>query len=425
MNASMELSSSSFNIRGLFEEIREKFSMKCKTKSIGVQLICDEDLIIETDRKLLSYVLYTFLDNAVKFTNKDGLITISATMESDTREFNFSIKDNGIGINDKDMDIILGVLNNPTAPEMTSSSAGLGIGIRIAQAIICEITRGKSSIGIKTKQGYGTTVSFDIMNYSLYEKDSQVDAVPYYLKNSFQKELSNSEHIDDLERRRPSNERIPDSDSILLNMPSPGKLPVLTKPGKRKTTYGVTSTLTHHPRRASLSSFNLNLARKLQTFSKGTYELNANTLTESPERVSKNPFKKKVAMIIDDEAFILEFVSQILESFEFEVYTCCGSEIAIERANMLLQLNQQVHLVLVDFNMPEMNGAQCCKILKSESYTSVFTSAKFAAMTAQDDALVREKFAKVGVTELISKPVSYTTVEEHLKRYSLVPNNSP
>ena len=81
-------------------------------------------------------------------------------------------------------------------------------------------------------------------------------------------------------------------------------------------------------------------------------------------------------LIAEDNEDMLDTLEQIFKHHNFEVDTALNGKIAIERAE-----NDPPDLILLDANMPVMNGFDSCKILKSQKTTKdipvIFLSANF------------------------------------------------
>lgn len=400
-----------FDVRVLLEEVVEVFEARCQQKSQKIEIQCAKETILKSDRKLLSYALYSFLDNAVKFSNVGGLITLCVEYSAETMDCRFKVIDNGIGINEKDLDIIMEMLSNPMASEMTSSSAGLGIGIRIAQAIISMMTHGKSTIGITTKLGFGTTIYFDIFSPTTLEKRSAQELNQPAVSGMVRDEEN---EVQKYSRERTINQSAQRYRSIYLDNLSKLENHRIKKNVPKPTKDGITS-IVAPVWTASFRQFNSASKIQVQVQHQSNFMSHLSGASESHSSYLSKPPDEKIIMVVDDEVFVLEFIREILEDLDFEVYTCCDADRAIERASMLTQMNKKVLQVYMDFNMPKMNGAECCKVLKSENYRKTFSKTNFTALTAQDDKMVRDKFAQAGVLQFMTKPVSFGLLQQHLK----------
>jgi len=84
------------NIRSVIKTAIQVCQAKAEAKSIKVDLICNEDISAGIDPPLLEQAAVNLLDNAVKYSDKDGLVQIEAII-TDT-EVCISFKDYGIGI---------------------------------------------------------------------------------------------------------------------------------------------------------------------------------------------------------------------------------------------------------------------------------------------------------------------------------------
>src|SRR3990167_127021 len=173
-----------FSLVDFLKEVLDIFEERRAYKNIQIQICCEESLEIASDKKRLACLFLNFLDNSLKFTNFGGNIRIEVTQlagiknpyheerlatqpDSDSGRSKpgcdvifFKIVDNGIGINKRDMEIIKYTLSNPFHGSPTSSSAGLGIGLRISQAIISQLSRGVGALQIDSEIGKGSTFSF-------------------------------------------------------------------------------------------------------------------------------------------------------------------------------------------------------------------------------------------------------------------------
>jgi signal transduction histidine kinase len=92
-----------------------------------------EPMQVSVDRIRLNMALTNVLNNAIRFTQDNG--TISVETERRGRELWIMVKDNGIGIEEKDLERIFERFVQ-VEDHMTRSKGGLGIGLSIARALI-------------------------------------------------------------------------------------------------------------------------------------------------------------------------------------------------------------------------------------------------------------------------------------------------
>ncbi len=108
-------------------------------------------------------------------------------------------------------------------------------------------------------------------------------------------------------------------------------------------------------------------------------------------------------MIVDDDPVIRILVSDYLETMGYSVETYEGGPAALERAE-----SEPPDLMLVDMQMPEMNGGQVLQRLRENpnlaSVPVVICSA------ANDIAEYTENNFKVRADEYLSKPFEVATL---------------
>ncbi len=161
-NHKLVLEQYSFNLHDLLEGLVADHIKKITSKSIGFDLIVEPHIPYELtgDQLLLKQIFNQLLDNAIKFSEK-GKIIFSVNLVSKDLDgicLKFSIKDDGIGIVEKDIDNIFRAFFQS---DSTSSRKydGIGIGLSLCKQII-ELMGGHLSV--VSRPGEGSTFSFDL-----------------------------------------------------------------------------------------------------------------------------------------------------------------------------------------------------------------------------------------------------------------------
>jgi heavy metal sensor kinase len=136
-------------IQQLFEEAQ----VLAEAKKIKVKIEHSEELLIKGDAARLKQLFLNLIDNAIKYTQQHGVVTLSLARNDENAVI--MIKDNGIGIPRKDQIKIFErfyrVEQNSGNVENTSGS---GLGLPIAKWI-AEAHNG--SIDVKSREGKGST----------------------------------------------------------------------------------------------------------------------------------------------------------------------------------------------------------------------------------------------------------------------------
>lgn len=103
-------------------------------------------------------------------------------------------------------------------------------------------------------------------------------------------------------------------------------------------------------------------------------------------------------LVVDDELDIREFVQYNLVKEGYEVECAINGRDALMKATKF-----RPHLILLDMMMPEMDGREACRALRSNPSTSK-TMIVFLSAVCEEDSLV--ECYEAGADDYITKPVS-------------------
>ncbi|MBT3392511.1 MAG: HAMP domain-containing histidine kinase [Elusimicrobiaceae bacterium] len=136
------------NFESMLKKVLREINYQAQNKNIKIVAELKTKTKILCDKKLLERVLLNLISNAIKFSKKNGKITI--TYEMATNNFKISVKDNGIGINKKELGLIFNKFHK------LSNQKGYGLGLFISKLIV-KMHGGKiTATSTKTK---GTTIT--------------------------------------------------------------------------------------------------------------------------------------------------------------------------------------------------------------------------------------------------------------------------
>jgi len=158
----LKLEKIEFNINDVFEYVLNIISLQAKNNNIDIQINIDKDVPshIIGDSLRLEQVLINLLGNSVKFT-KNGKIFLSVKkqeMYGDSISLEFIVADTGIGMTDAQAKGIFQSYSQ--ASESTSREfGGTGLGLSITKELV-QMMNGK--IKVESTKGVGTTFTFDI-----------------------------------------------------------------------------------------------------------------------------------------------------------------------------------------------------------------------------------------------------------------------
>ena len=129
--------------------------------------------------------------------------------------------------------------------------------------------------------------------------------------------------------------------------------------------------------------------------------------------------KGKKILIADDEPDILEIISYNLQLEGYDVQTAKDGVEALHKAKLI-----RPDLVILDVMMPNKNGMEVCKILRTQS---IYHDTLIMFLTALNDELSHVKGLEYGADDYLSKPVSpkvlVTKVNSLFRRLKKTDNN--
>jgi two-component system OmpR family response regulator len=117
--------------------------------------------------------------------------------------------------------------------------------------------------------------------------------------------------------------------------------------------------------------------------------------------------EKLKILVIEDERDIRLGLEALLEDF-YEVNLADGGLSGIKAA-----IRSRPDLILLDLNMPDLDGFQTCKALRSEND---FKDIPIVILTAYDDVDERIKAFEFGADDYISKPFDTNELLTRIKR---------
>jgi|GEM_PF-2732756 PAS domain S-box-containing protein len=147
----------SINLYSIVFDTLELLTGNAEKKSIKLVNDVDSYLFVMADKNMLRAILHNIVTNAIKFTNKNGLIIVSCRI----KENNFaeiSIKDNGVGIN-KEILAKLFSLEANYSTKGTEGEKGTGLGMLLCKEMV---EKHGGHLEIISEVNQGTDVRFSL-----------------------------------------------------------------------------------------------------------------------------------------------------------------------------------------------------------------------------------------------------------------------
>lgn len=162
-----KLKYSTFNINELLELVASTLKVKAFDKNISINFEnTNTQIIVYADYEKIQRVIYNLLDNAIKFTNKNGKIILK-TEEREQKAY-ISIIDNGIGMKENEQTRVFDRLYKADSSRGIDKT-GSGLGLSIVKEFI---KAHNQEIFVKSKLGKGSTFTFTLNIYNANKKDN-------------------------------------------------------------------------------------------------------------------------------------------------------------------------------------------------------------------------------------------------------------
>ena len=159
MAGCLKISCTSFNVIDLAKECLELIESQVGNRPIAIKLIKITEISqkICNDSNRLKQIILNLMSNALKFT-KSGVIAIEIS-EKTSKSISFSIRDTGIGIPSHKISSLFKMFSK-IEDSANLNPHGVGLGLHISHMLVNRL--GGSGIDLVSKEGMGSTFSFDI-----------------------------------------------------------------------------------------------------------------------------------------------------------------------------------------------------------------------------------------------------------------------
>ncbi|TMO82807.1 ATP-binding protein [Pseudoalteromonas spongiae] len=444
----LELNYKVVPLKTLIENLIESLSVKVFSKGLEIYLDTTELKcgVVKTDPIRLTQIIDNLISNAVKFT-EDGSIEVKAsTVATDDKSYKLiiEISDTGIGIDYKKKKDIFNRFNNgQNLSDSNGEGAGLGLSIckqlcqKMGGDINCVSTRNVGSkfsffISVENQDETETpnAACFDSQNILIVSDIEKTKESLRHLLNfegaSVHESSGHDVHLNmhksydyiffdkesfDLAK----SEEILKKTSINVN---PENIIILNRPGAPLSKNLVDLyTVVNKPLTQS----------KLKMFSGGGGVCDESIAQPSiprdaTETVSQSILDKlsgSKVLIVDDNDINIEVVKDALSTLPIEIYVANNGVDAIAQLKQSGLNEVPICCVLMDCQMPELNGYETCEKVRAGEAGKEFTNIPIIAMTANAMKGEREKCLLVGMNDYLSKPLSSTQVLQKTIEWSL------
>jgi len=435
----LSVESIDFNLDEVFDNLTNVISYKAHEK--GVEFLLDIDPKVPIgligDPLRVGQVLVNLCGNAVKFTEK-GEIVVSANVEeldNDQAVIRFSVKDTGIGIAKEKVDHLFNAFSQADS-SITRQFGGTGLGLSISKQLV-ELMGGE--LVVSSSEGTGSVFSFTI-RCGLQEAKMRDIAEPITALSgkralivddndsarSILLTLLNAMHF---KAKAVSNgyealDELKDSafDMVFVDWTMPGMngLEVLQKAHDERLIVDCkTFLVTAYGRELSLVETSGKLIDALIV-----KPVNPSNLLDAImdafgiEHVASKPvvskttrprFANQKVLLVEDNEVNQEVALGLLNGTNLDVLVANHGQEAIDALKQ-----QDVSLVLMDMQMPVMDGVTACKEIRKHDQWQQLPIVAMTANAMQSDV---EICLEAGMNGHIAKPINVANLYQTLQQY--------
>lgn len=130
----------------------------------------------------------------------------------------------------------------------------------------------------------------------------------------------------------------------------------------------------------------------------------------TPIPILTSPNRRLSALIVEDEQINQQILQAILTKLGHRATIAGDGHLALE-----LLKTHQFDIILMDVQMPEIDGIETTKIIRSSKYYRHVKNIPIIALTAYAMAGDKEKCLQAGMNSYLSKPVDIKALEKSLK----------
>ena len=419
----MELEHIHFQLRDTINEVLTLLAPNAHEKQIELSLYVSENISdhVIGDPTRFKQILINLISNAVKFTEK-GSVTIDVTgriMANGKQALLLSIKDTGIGIDSNKQDSLFLAFGQADS-SITRKFGGTGLGLIITKHLV-EAMGGK--ISLNSAIGKGSCFTFnaelEIPNHQYVNdlplKPLEQKRVLFFepfehnfeackeLLEHWQLDVTGCANLTELEVTYEQDFNF-DIGLFAINV-DPNDLQTcreLVQQARKKCDYlyVLVNTISHSLREVIVNagadaclSKPLNHRKLCHTLA-APYRLDHPTISTPSSDQEKLPLK---ALVVDDNDANLKLMCALLQDKIESFDTAHNGAQAVSLAK-----TRKYDLILLDIQMPIMDGVTACKLILESSLNE---QTPIIAVTAHALASEKESLLKNGFTSYLTKPI--------------------
>jgi len=436
----LKLNISKINIRKCLQSVIRLFQFQTNQKGISLTLSVDDNVPshINTDENRLKQVIINLIGNAIKFTSQ-GSIKVTVRENSDELDYLIiSVTDTGLGIHEKDMNKLFQMFGKLEDGEsVNKNGVGLGLTISNALAVMLNGEKEERKIQVTSQYGKGTTFYFNILKDLKTRRNIALESLvkPGVESADESKEnLHNTQTNKTAFRNKLEPERLRKNNSMEIDEitdPSISLESVNSKLARYQTFLKINISelnsqthISHVNTKETSTHVNGHQENKISLFPSQASDRNSGrqgTAFElrkdsSPTNYIHNPEGNSYILIVDDNPFNLLVAENLVKETGYIVKTATGGHEAIKKMEEFTKKCQHVKAILMDCQMPVIDGYETSRILVEKMKNGEVIYAPILALTANNSKEDIERCHNSGMVGHLTKPTSKASLMEALAK---------
>ncbi|RZM71817.1 hypothetical protein C3B51_22470 [Pseudoalteromonas rubra] len=419
----LELEQEPLNPISVVEHVVTSISLKAYEKQLSLVVdVADIDFIeLVGDAGRIKQVVFNLVSNAIKFTSKGCVCVRGQTTQEAGKVFlSVTVEDTGVGIDKNNHHKIFSAFTQEDSG-VSAEFGGTGLGLSICKNL-CELMGGE--IGFESQKNIGSKFYFTLpfaldtakprphentlggRRFELHVVDTRERSFLSHVINKYGGTVVEHEgefvvvdhdnpHITTLVETPMYERAIVLYSEFTHQSVAEGFLAKLVKPIRLG---------------AFLSVFDQNAIAKML---KNQHQVQVPNV-QCNER---NDLAGATIMIVDDNQINREVARGILHGVHANVMTCQSGHEALSALLNFEKNNQPVFAVLMDCNMPTMDGYQATRLIREGKGGESFRHLPVIAMTANAMSGERERCLAAGMDDYVTKPIQPKLLFDALTKF--------
>lgn len=449
-----KMESKKLDIEEIDFEVAELFS---NMKTMIAKLAADKniELIFEVSKNVpatlhgdpirLGQILLNLASNAIKFT-KEGHVLILVESINNNTHIRFSVKDTGIGLTQEQLDRLFQRFSQADSTT-TRKYGGTGLGLAICK-LLTELMRGNISVTSTPRKGTCFVVELPMPEgYPVEDKMVPQNCLSgktlllvedHPITQKVTREMGEYLGIkvdvsDNLSIAQTLSEnhhydfalvdwQLPTQDGLVLLR----KWKMAVRPPKHTLLFTAFDSHLLREQLEGLEDYPIlnkplllsELHAALTTPNNALHTAKAKDLAmEEIDNVAKEPSstepesisKKPKVLLVEDNEINRIIAVEMLQAMRVDLETAENGKVAVEKVQ-----NAQFDLVLMDIQMPEMDGMEATKILRQQYAVDEVPIIALTANVMKDEVTL---YKRAGMNEHLGKPFDRKELEDVVQRY--------